>query len=100
LAMIYKTFFMGSHFQFFSEPGYAQSNYWLNAIVCPDQQSREQLLTHTNKAGVMTRPIWKLMHRLPMFANALRGDLHQSEWFEARVVNIPSSPVTLSRQLR
>lgn len=94
LAMAYKTFLMGSHFHFFSEPGYAQSNYWLNAIVCPDQQSREQLLTHTNKAGVMTRPIWKLMHRLPMFANALRGDLNQSEWFEARVVNIPSSPVT------
>lgn len=97
LAHAYKNFFMGSHFQFFSEPSYAQSNYWLNAIVCPDQQSREQLLTHTNKAGVMTRPIWKLMHRLPMFANALRGDLNQSEWFEARVVNIPSSPVTLKQ---
>jgi len=40
---------------------------------------------------VMTRPIWALMNRLPMFANARRGDLSQSEWLEARVVNLPSS---------
>jgi UDP-N-acetylbacillosamine transaminase len=95
LASAYQTFFKQSDYQFFSEPSYAQSNYWLNAIICPDTRSRERLLVHTNNAGVMTRPIWKLMHRLPMFANTLKGSLTQSEWFEARVVNIPSSPVIL-----
>ena len=40
----------------------------------------------------MTRPIWKLMHRLPMYENAKRGDLLVSEWVEAHLVNIPSSP--------
>jgi len=39
----------------------------------------------------MTRPVWQLMHRLPMFANALRGDLTHSEYAEARLVNLPSS---------
>ena len=39
----------------------------------------------------MTRPIWKLMNKLPMFQNAQSGDLENSEWFFDRVVNIPSS---------
>ena len=41
----------------------------------------------------MTRPIWQLMHRLPIFQNALRGDLSVSEWIETHLINIPSSPV-------
>ncbi|WP_086482166.1 LegC family aminotransferase [Oceanospirillum sanctuarii] len=94
LASRYADFFAGTPFRFVHEPDYARSNYWLNAIICPDQDSREQLLQETNAAGVMTRPVWQLMHRLPMFANALRGDLSYSEYIEARLVNLPSSPVT------
>ena len=44
----------------------------------------------------MTRPIWQLMHRLPMFKNAKRGDLTVSLWAESSLVNIPSSPVTIA----
>ena len=77
---------------FVKEPNYAQSNYWLNAVLCPDLDSRNALLKQTNAAGVMTRPVWQLMQRLPMFADALRGDLTNSEWAEARLVNLPSSP--------
>ena len=54
--------------------------------------SREILIKETNANGVMTRPIWKLMHRLPMFENAKRSDLTASEWIESHLVNIPSSP--------
>ena len=94
LALTYKNFFAGSDYQFVVEPKYAQSNYWLNAIICPDVVSRETLIKETNAHGVMTRPIWKLMHRLPMFENAKRGDLAISEWIESCLVNIPSSPVS------
>jgi UDP-N-acetylbacillosamine transaminase len=52
-----------------------------------------ELLKQTNDAGVMTRPIWKLMHRLPMFKEAPRGDLIQSEFIEAHLINLPSSPI-------
>lgn len=92
LAEQYKSLFSGSDISFVVEPDYATSNYWLNAIICPDIDSREQLLKETNKAGVMTRPIWKLMHRLPMFSEALRGDLTHSEYIEARLINLPSTP--------
>ncbi|MCU8082692.1 LegC family aminotransferase [Shewanella sp. SM23] len=96
LAEHYKTFFADTEFSFVVEPDYAQSNYWLNAVICPDTESRDQLLKVTNESGVMTRPIWQLMHRLPMFCYAPRGDLSQSEYIEAHLVNLPSTPVWLN----
>jgi len=93
LAGNYIEFFKGSDFQSVLEPEYARSNYWLNAIICPTQSSRDELLKVTNDAGVMTRPVWKLMNRLPAFTGALRGSLVNSEWAEAHLVNLPSSPI-------
>ncbi|WP_114731969.1 LegC family aminotransferase [Vibrio cholerae] len=93
LAQQYQAFFAGSDVTFVVEPEYAQSNYWLNAIICADAQQRNELLEQTNAAGVMTRPIWQLMHRLPMFKKALRGDLTHSEFIEAHLVNLPSTPL-------
>lgn len=94
LAERYKDFFNGTDFTFVTEPEYAQSNYWLNAIICPDKDSRKEVLAGTNASGVMTRPIWQLMHRLPMFKDCIKADLSTSEWLEGRLVNLPSSPVT------
>jgi aminotransferase in exopolysaccharide biosynthesis len=93
LSQHYQEFFSNTEYTFVVEPDYAQSNYWLNAIICPDSETRETLIKETNAQGVMTRPIWKLMHRLPMFKNAKRGDLSTSLWIESTLVNIPSSPV-------
>ena len=73
------------------EPDYCRSNYWLNGVICEDATQREALIDATNAAGVMTRPIWRLMHTLPAYAQARRGSLVESEWLEARVVNLPSS---------
>jgi dTDP-4-amino-4,6-dideoxygalactose transaminase len=95
IAEQYKAFFADTQYSFVEEPSYAKSNYWLNAVICPDSASRDRLLKETNEAGVMTRPVWKLMHRLPMFESSPRGDLTVSEWVEARLVNIPSSPISL-----
>lgn len=93
LAHQYQAFFSSSSVRFVVEPEYAQSNYWLNAIICSDIGQRKELLEQTNAAGVMTRPIWQLMHRLPMFEKALRGDLGHSEFIEAHLINLPSAPV-------
>ncbi|MBK4727347.1 LegC family aminotransferase [Pantoea agglomerans] len=93
LALHYAEFFKDKACQFVTEPDYGRSNYWLNAIVCEDQTQRDLLLTELNKAGVMARPVWKLMHRLPMFAQAQCGDLSNAEWLEAHLINLPSSPI-------
>lgn len=91
LASRYRDLFKSKDIEFVSEPEAARSNYWLNAIICNDGAQRQALLKATNDGGVMTRPIWRLMSRLPQFAAARKGDLTNAEWLEDRVVNLPSS---------
>lgn len=93
LAHLYEDFFSKSEFDFVSEPSYAESNYWLNAVICPSIKSRKELLEFTNEKGIMTRPAWTLMHKLPAFSNAIFDDLSLSEKLESRLVNLPSTPV-------
>lgn len=91
LAARYEAALEGSQLRFFVEPEHATSNYWLNAVVCEDKPQRDALLEYTNAREVMTRPIWQLMNRLPMFEHCLHGPLDNATWLEARVVNLPSS---------
>ena len=91
LANRYAELLAGSSIQFVREPEGCRANYWLNAVICEDLAQRTALLAATNGVGVMTRPIWRLMHTLPMYAHCRRGDLTTAEWLEARVVNLPSS---------
>lgn len=93
IAQLYQNFFAGSDYRFVAEPSYGRSNYWLNAICCPSVQARNELLEKTNAKGVMTRPVWQLMHRLPMYQHCLKGDLTHAEQAEALLVNLPSSPL-------
>ncbi|MCF8337108.1 MAG: LegC family aminotransferase [Bacteroidales bacterium] len=83
--------FSHSNIQFFTEPGNARSNYWLNAVLLNDKEQRNEFLKYTNEKGIMTRPIWRLMNKLEMFKNAQTGNLDNAEWLEDRVVNLPSS---------
>ena len=91
LAQKYAAYFKNSDVSFFIEPAECKSNYWLNVVLLKDKSARDRFLEETNDAGVMTRPIWQLMNRLPMFKDCQCGDLSNAEWLEARVVNIPSS---------
>lgn len=76
---------------FFTEPADCKSNYWLNAVVLKDKAAQLDFLEYTNDHGVMTRPIWELMNRLPMFEHCETDGLENTEWLADRVVNIPSS---------
>lgn len=77
--------------EFFTEPENAFSNYWLNVVILPDHKKQLEFLQETNDNGVMTRPIWELMSRLPMFEHCQHDSLENTIWFADRVVNIPSS---------
>ena len=91
LAQKYSKFFKDKEQIFFVEPNECSSNYWLNAVALKNKEERDKFLSYTNDHGVMTRPIWQLMNRLPMFKNCQCGDLSNAEWLEERVVNLPSS---------
>lgn len=76
-----------------AEPAGCRSNYWLQTLLLDETYAnqRDAVLTATNDAGLMTRPIWALMNRLPMYANAPKAALPVAESLERRVINIPSS---------
>jgi aminotransferase in exopolysaccharide biosynthesis len=93
LATDYMIFFQNNPITFFHEPGQCKSNYWLNVILFDSEVERNQFLTESNKQGVMTRPVWRLMNKLPLFENCQGGDLSNAEWLEKRIVNIPSSVI-------
>lgn len=76
---------------FFVEPDNTFSNYWLSAVVLRDKDAQLDFLQQSNDNGVMTRPIWELMNRLPMFEHCENDGLKNTIWFADRVVNIPSS---------
>lgn len=66
-------------------------NNWLISIELDNREERDAVLKETNAAGVMTRPIWQLMYRLPMYAHCQRDGQQNAEYLEERIVNIPSS---------
>ncbi len=91
-AIQYSEFFKDiEDIEFFTEPSDCRSNYWLNAVVLKDKQAQLEFLQQTNDNGVMTRPIWEIMTRLPMFEHCQNDGLQNTIWFADRVVNIPSS---------
>ena len=90
LAAKYAEFFEDLRIMFVREPEGCSSNYWLNALVLESLQERDAFLEHTNRHGVMTRPAWRLMSRLPMFKDSQNDGLRNSIWLEQRLVNIPS----------
>ena len=91
VAARYRKFFAGTGIRFVEPLPGTTANYWLNAIVLDSEADRDALLDYTNSREVMTRPIWRLMSRLPMFQHCQHDGLENSRWLEARVVNLPSS---------
>ena len=91
-AQRYREFFQSeAEIEFFTEPENCRSNYWLNVVILKDKEAQLKFLQETNDNGVMTRPIWELMNRLPMFEHCQHDSLENTIWLSDRVVNIPSS---------
>jgi len=95
LAENYRQAFTGINgIRFFTEPSFAKSNYWLNALLLNKDfaNQRDSLLDATNSLGIMTRPAWMLMHELEIYRACPKMDsLSVSEDIEQRLINIPSS---------
>ena len=71
----------------------SQWNYWLMSIQLENREARDAFLDTTNSQGVMTRPIWQLMYKLPMYSDCQRDDQRNAEFLEDKIVNIPSSAI-------
>lgn len=98
LASKYREFFAQKDVEFVEAVSPGKSNHWLNALVLQNPEERQAFLEFMNSSGVMVRPVWRLMSRLPMFESAPRGNLYVAESLEQRVVNIPSGPRMMEKE--
>jgi perosamine synthetase len=96
LAARYADAFHGlAEITFLEETPGCKSNYWLNALRLnePSLTVRDQLLQLLNEEKIQSRPLWKLMHTLPMHRASPCAKIRHALVHEAAVINIPSSAV-------
>lgn len=91
LAQEYAEFFKSINFNFREELPNTKANYWLMCLELEDKVERDNFLKLTNENSVMTRPIWNLMFRLPMYEHCQKDQQKNAIFLEERIVNIPSS---------
>lgn len=92
LARKYLTAFEGVRgARIFREQEHVRSNCWLNVLVLDDAGLTREILERTHRRGILTRPCWSLLHRLPMYRGCPRMDLTVAEGLEGRIVCLPSS---------
>lgn len=94
LAVRYQEAFAGLEgVNIFQEADFACSNYWLNVLLLDEKYSaaRDLILELTNRLGIMTRPVWTLINKFPMYQDCPRMDLSVAESLERRIINLPSS---------
>ena len=90
LAQEYQLFFSSKGIKFRTETINTKVNYWLMCLEFENKKERNMFLNETNKYKVMTRPIWQLMFRLPMYRHCQRDEQKNALFLEERIVNIPS----------
>lgn len=69
-----------------------QWNYWLTAVETESTTDKQALVEALNQQGYNARPIWNLMHTLPMYQHCYRDAMGNSERLFSKVVCLPSSP--------
>lgn len=91
LAEEYNAYFETEGIKFRKELEDTTANYWLMCVELENLEERNQFLKTTNESKTMTRPIWQLMYRLPMYQDCQRDDQKNAQFLEERIVNVPSS---------
>ncbi|MCE4217571.1 LegC family aminotransferase [Pseudarcicella sp. GAP-15] len=91
LAQEYNSFFKSKGINFRTELPQTKANYWLMCVELENKQERESFLKVTNENGVMTRPIWQLIFKSPLYSGFQKDAQINAMYLEDRIVNIPSS---------
>jgi dTDP-4-amino-4,6-dideoxygalactose transaminase len=91
LAKQYNTFFISKGIKFRTELPNTRANYWLMCLELENKKDRDLFLKETNDNKVMTRPIWQLIFKSPIYSSYQRDAQENALFLEDRIVNIPSS---------
>ena len=93
LANQYNTFFKSIGVKFRTETKDTKANYWLMCVELENKRERDSFLKETNENKVMTRPIWQLIFKSPLYSNFQKDAQINAMILEDRIVNIPSSVI-------
>ena len=99
IATGYLSTFAGNpNFEILAEPENSRSNYWLNALILSEENSKyhDEVIQQLNLSGIIVRPIWEPLHTLPMYHDAPRMSLAVTENLAKRIINLPSTPKLLA----
>jgi perosamine synthetase len=91
LALEYDSFFKSKGIKFRTELPQTKANYWLMCVELENKIERETFLKETNENGLMTRPIWQLIFKSPLYSRFQKDEQSNAMYLEDRIVNIPSS---------
>ena len=90
LAKDYEIFFKEKGIKFRTETQGTKANYWLMCIELENKLDYNNFLKDTNESNVMTRPVWELMSKLPMYSHCQRDNQKNAIKLKDRIINIPS----------
>ena len=90
LAKDYELFFREKGIKFRTETNNTKANYWLMCVELENKSEYDSFLKHTNYSKVMTRPVWELMFKLPMYNYCQRDSQKNALFLKERIINIPS----------
>ena len=99
LAAAYQAALSSTGCEILTESHGRTANQWLVAMSMPTDTSlaeRDALLSELAARHIHCRPVWTLMHELPMYADMPRADLTVAQCLARRVLNLPSSPFLAS----
>jgi perosamine synthetase len=91
IADMWEKFFQSYDVRFVRPIIGSEANNWLNTIVLESKSARDEFLAETNRSGIMTRPAWELMSRLPIFSGRHKQNTPKSAILCDTLVNISSS---------
>lgn len=77
----------------FREAPWARSTYWMASVLIDERRCADvrALIRDLNEGGVQARPLWRPLHRQPVFGGAQAYRVEVAERLYARGVSLPCS---------
>lgn len=85
--------------EFLWEQSGIKSNFWFYTIKVP-KKHHKPLMQHLIKDDIQVRPIWKLIHTLPMYKNAQIFEIKNATKAHCTCINLPCSVVLKESQIK
>ncbi len=71
-----------------------RANHWFYSILIDEEKygmSRDELLIKLNKAGIQSRPLWRLIHKQKPYEDCQTYKIEKALYYEEKILNVPCS---------